>query len=283
MDSDSPFPWRAGCAVAACVLLVLGGLVMLFGGRIQIDAGNVGVVAEFGAIDTHQQPLAPGFHVVNPFATQVTTISTQPQNHQFSEVAASSRELQNVYVDGGVNYHIDAAQAPEIVTEGGLDAVVAKVFNPAFQDYIKEVVPHYGAQDVLAQRAAIRDTTLAELRTKAGTYGIHVDDLFITNIHFDKAYTDAIEKAAVSQQQLVQAQNEAKTKVAQAQGDADANRLRQQTLTPEQLQYMALQNQQAAVAKWDGKLPSTELGSGTNHPVRPREVTGATEKGRFDD
>lgn len=264
MNTDSPFPWRAGCAVVGALATIFLGLVLFFGGRIQIDAGNVGVVAQLGAIDTHQQPLQPGFHVVNPFTTSVTTISTQPQNHTFSEVAASSKELQNVYVDGGINYHIDGSEAPQIVTEGGLDAVVLKVFNPAFQDYIKEVVPQYPATDVLAERAKIRDATLTELRSKAAAYGIHVDDLFLTNIHFDKAYTDAIEKAAVSQQQLVQAENDAKTTVAKAQGDAQANALRQATLTPEQLQYMALQNQQAAIAKWDGKLPTTELSGSTN-------------------
>jgi regulator of protease activity HflC (stomatin/prohibitin superfamily) len=249
--------------VGTVIVVAIVGLFVIVNSRAQVEAGHVGVVAEWGAIDPHQQPLAQGLHFVNPFSTGVTQVSTQPQNHQFREVAAASRELQNVYVDGGVNYHIDTERAAEIVTEGGLDALVRKVFDPAFQDYIKETVPHYATTEILAQRSAIRETTLKQLQDKATVYGIHVDDLFITNIHFDQAYTDAIEKASISQQQLVQAQNEAKTKVASAQGDADANKLRQQTLTPEQLQYMALQNQQAAIAKWDGKLPTTELAGST--------------------
>jgi len=260
MYSDDSLPWgKIGIAAAAVVVGVIA-LIMLFTSSARIGAGHVGVVANWGAIDKSQQPLSQGWHWLAPMAQSVEDVSTQPQNHTFREVAAASKELQNVYVDGGVNYHIDADQAPEIVTEGGLDAVVAKVFDPAFQDYIKEVVPQYGAQDVLASRAAIRDATLEELRRKATAYGIHVDDLFITGIHFDKTYTDAIEAAAVAKQDKVKADNEAAAKVAAAQGDAEANRLRQQTLTPEQLQYMALQNEAAAIARWDGKMPTTELG-----------------------
>lgn len=256
---DKPFGLKTAGLMAGGLVAILLGLFLLLAARAQIDPGYVGVVSTWGAVDTHQEPLAQGLHLINPVSTGVTPVSIQPQNHTFHEVVAASHELQNVYVDGGVNYHIDADRAAEIVTEGGLPAIVAKVFDPAFQDYIKETVPHYSATDILAQRSAIREATLHQLQDKATVYGIHVDDLFITNIHFDKTYTDAIEKAAIAQQQLVQAETEAKTKVAAAQGDADANRLRQQTLTPEQLQYMALQNQQAAIARWDGKLPTTEL------------------------
>jgi regulator of protease activity HflC (stomatin/prohibitin superfamily) len=265
----SPFNFRTAGLMAGSIVAIFAGLLILFGSRAQVDPGYVGVVSTWGAVDPHQVPLSQGLHLIDPITTGVTPISTQPQNHTFREVVAASRELQNVYVDGGVNYHIDSDRAAEIVTEGGLQAVVGKVFDPAFQDYMKETVPHYSTTEILAQRSAIREATLKQLQDKAAAYGIHVDDLFITNIHFDQAYTDAIVKAAIAQQQLVQAQTEAKTKVAAAQGDADANRLRQQTLTPEQLQYMALQNQQSAIAKWDGKLPTTDLSTASNFLFGP--------------
>jgi regulator of protease activity HflC (stomatin/prohibitin superfamily) len=197
-------------------------LFMMFSGA-EVATGYVGVVGSFGSIDKGQQPLAPGFHFITPLVTHIESISTQPQNHQFSEVAASSRELQNVYVDGGVNYQIDANHAAEIVIEGGLDAVISKVFDPAFQDYMKEVVPQYATLDILSHRPDIRAAVKGRLADKALLFGITVTDVFITNVHFDKAYTDAIEKAAAAQQQLVQAQNEAKAVVARAQGQADAN------------------------------------------------------------
>jgi regulator of protease activity HflC (stomatin/prohibitin superfamily) len=240
-----------GAAVLGAALVLF--IVTLASGA-SVTAGHVGVVSNVGAIDKNQQSLAPGFHLVVPFVTHIDSVSVQPQNHRFSEVAAASRELQNVYVDGGVNYHIDADHAAEIQIEGGLDAIVAKVFDPAFQDYIKEVVPQYTTTDILSHRSQIRDAVKEKLGQKALPFGITVDDVFLTNIHFDEAYTKAIENAAVAQQQLAQAKIDADKARTQAQGEADANRIKQQTITPELIQYQM-------ISKWDGKLPQATGGN----------------------
>jgi hypothetical protein len=85
--------------------------------------------------------------------------------------------------------------------------------------------------------------------------------VFVTNIHFDKAYTDSIERAAVSQQALVQAQNEAKITVTQARAQADANAILSNSITPNLIAYQQVQNQKAAIARWDGRVPTYD-GSG---------------------
>src|SRR4051812_33008404 len=102
-----------------------------------------------------------------PFATHIDSVSVQPQNHTFKEVAAASQELQNVYVDGGVNYHANADGAAKLEIEGGVSAIVAKVFDPAFQDYIKEVIPTYPVEQILGHRSEIRDTVKSRLSEKA--------------------------------------------------------------------------------------------------------------------
>lgn len=239
-----------GIAVVAFIFIV----ATMFSGA-QVNAGYVGVVSSFGAVDTNQTPLTPGFHMVMPFQTHIESVSVQPQNHQFSEVAAASKELQNVYVDGGVNYHIDSTSAAKLVVEGGVDAVVNKVFNPAFQDYIKEIVPQYDTEAILANRAQIRDAVKAELAQKAAPYGLYVDDVFITNIHFDKDYTAAIEAKQVAQQQLEQAKIDAQTAVTKAQGQADSNKLLEASLTQVLVEWQQLQIQQQEIAKWNGVMP----------------------------
>ena len=256
------------------VLLLVG---LLASGN-QVNAGHVGVVAQWGAIDTNQQPLAPGFHLVTPFVTHIESVSVQQQNHSFREVSTASRELQNVYVDGGINYHLTPSEAAGITINGGEDAYVQRIFNPAFQDYIKEEIPNYTTQDILLSRAKIRDNVLAKLRAKAAdpnvSYHVTVDDLFITDIHFDKGYTAAIAASAEANQALNKAKIDAQTRVAQAQGDADAqiakakaqqqaNELQKQSITPDLLQLLTIQNQQAAIAKWNGQLPTTELAGST--------------------
>lgn len=248
-----------GCGVAAIVGVVIL-VAILFSGA-NVAPGYVGVVGDLSGINQTQTPLPQGFHPVTPFVTHIESVSVQPQNHTFKEVGAASKELQNVYVDGGVNYHVDAKDAPKLVIAGGVDAIVSKVFDPAFQDYIKTVVPTYGVEEILPNRDGIRATVKQKLSEKASPYGIIVDDVFLTNIHFDADYTKAIEAKQVAQQNLEKAKIDAQTAaatakgqadavVAQAEGDAKANALRQQGLTPNLIEWLI-------VNKWNGVLPTT--------------------------
>jgi regulator of protease activity HflC (stomatin/prohibitin superfamily) len=72
----------------------------------------------------------------------------------------------------------------------------------------------------------------------------------------------------MAENKVKQAEAEAKIKIATAQGNAEAmltsakaeseaNRLKQQTLTPLLLQQMWIE-------KWDGAVPQTQLGQGAN-------------------
>ena len=248
-----------GCGAAAAIGVV-GILLVLFSGA-NVAPGYVGVVSDLSGINETQQPLPQGFHPVAPFITHINAVSIQPQNHQFKKVGAASKELQNVYVDGGVNYHVNAEAAAKLQIKGGVDAIVTRVFDPAFQDYIKEVVPNYSVTDILPNRAQIRDAVKVKLAEKAAPFGLTVDDLFITNISFDPDYTKAIEAKQVAAQQLEQAKIQALTAVAtakgqadalvaKAEGDAKANQLRARYLTPELITWLMID-------KWNGTLPTT--------------------------
>lgn len=244
-SDESDFKWWPILAGIGALLVFL---LLFFASTARVEAGEVGVVSNGGAIDTSQQPLSPGWHTIVPFVQGVQTFSVTQQNHQFSEVGAAAKNLQNVYVDGGVNYHVDPNKASNLAIQGGTDAVINRVLWPAFQDYIKEIVPTYDTSEILVHRADIRDAVKTRLSGKTDPFGLYVDDVFLTNIHFDKAYTDAIEQAAVSAQKVAQAKNDADALRTQAQGEADANRIKQASITPELIQYLEVQ-------KWDGKVP----------------------------
>lgn len=238
-------------------------LVLFFTSTARVGANEVGIVENGGAINSNQVPLSPGWHTIVPFYQGVATLPINQQNHTFSEVSAASKSLQNVYVDGGVNYHVDPNKAAELEIQGGSDAVINRVLWPAFQDYMKEVVPQYDTQDILAHRADIRSSVRDRLQGKTDQFGLFIDDVLLTNIHFDQSYQQAIANAATAQQDLNRAKTEAQAKVVAAQGDADANRIRQTSITQQTLDQQALNNQAAMIAKWDGKLPQV---SGSNNP-----------------
>ena len=81
----------------------------------------------------------------------------------------------------------------------------------------------------------------------------------------------AIQEAERARNELAMTQAEAAKKVAEAEGDAqsainrakgeaEANRIRLSSLTPQSLELRKLENQRALIDKWNGQLPTVESG-----------------------
>ena len=76
------------------------------------------------------------------------------------------------------------------------------------------------------------------------------------------AKTKAIQQAIQSENEVRQAQAEAKKKVATAEGEAAANRALTSSIDPKLLQWESMKIQREAVQKWDGKMPTVMSGKG---------------------
>jgi len=237
----------------------VGGIVMIIGASgpfVEVPAGNVGVVTNFGQVQV--TTLEPGLHVVTPIVQHVTNVDTRVQPHEFQEIDAASKELQTVKLTGVMNYHIDGQFASDLFQRVGVD-FAAKIIDPAFNDFIKTVVPDYSVNDILAKRDEIRSLAKAQLAANLAQYHIIVDDIYIANIAFSDSFQQAIEAKQVAQQQvqteqqiLAQKQIQAQQAVAAAQGQADAtvtlaegqakaNGLLNASLTDQILQYQYIQ------------------------------------------
>lgn len=220
-----------------------------------VPAGNVGVVTAFGQVQS--ETLLPGLHFRVPFVNVVHSITTRVQPHEFKEIDAASYEYQSVKLTGVMNYHIDGTYASELFQRVG-DDFAGKVLDPAFNDFIKSVVPTYHIGEILAKRDEIRAAAKSQLQANLDKYHIVIDDIYIANIGFSDAYSAAIESKQVAQQQvetekqvLAQKQIQAQQAVAQAQGVADsnvvtangqakANEVLTQSLTPLLIQWQSI-------------------------------------------
>ena len=237
----------------------LGGIIMIIGFAapfVEVPPGNVGVVTNFGQVQT--VTLEPGLHVVIPVYQHVTNVDTRVQPHQFQEIDAASKELQTVRLTGVMNYHIDGQFASDLFQRVGTD-FAGKIIDPAFNDFIKTVVPDYSVNDILAKRDEIRSLAKQQLAANLAQYHIVVDDIYIANIAFSDEFQAAIEAKQVAQQQvqteqqiLAQKQIQAQQAVAQAKGQADAtvtlaegqakaNDLLNASLSDQILQYQYIQ------------------------------------------
>jgi regulator of protease activity HflC (stomatin/prohibitin superfamily) len=206
------------------ILIVVVGLSQPF---VEVPAGNVGVVTNFGSVQAGT--LEPGLHIVLPIIQRVATIDTRVQPHQFQEIDAASAEYQTVKLTGVMNYHVDGQFASDLYQRVGTD-FASKVIDPAFNDFIKTVVPEYKVDQILGARDEIRAKAKDALAANLAQYHIIVDDIYIANIAFSDAFQQAIEAKQVAQQQvqteqqiLAQRKIQAEQAVAQAQGQADAN------------------------------------------------------------
>ena len=100
-----------------------------------------------------------------------------------------------------MNYHIDGQFASDLYQRVGTD-FASKIIDPAFNDFIKTVVPGYSVNDILAKRDEIRSFAKQQLAANLSQYHIIVDDIYIANITFSDSFQAAIEAKQVAQQQV---------------------------------------------------------------------------------
>ncbi len=261
---QSPNPRTLGIAL---ILLVI--LILLWSSFVIIQAGPRGVVLWWGSVE--KRIMAEGLNFKVPIAENVIKVDVRVQPHPFKEIDAASKEYQMVKLTGMMNFHIDPAYVNDLYQKVGLD-FANKVIDPAFNDFVKEVVPIYAITDILPKREEIRKRAMSKLGDNLSRYHIIVDDIYFANIRFTPEYEKAIEAKQVAQQQvethrqiLAQREIEAQQKVATAKGEAEsilvvaqgqgkANEVLARSISPILVQYKS-------VEKWNGILPQVSSGA----------------------
>jgi len=255
---------RTSGLIAVLLLLCL----LLWRSFVVVPAGSRGVVLWWGSVE--KRIMHEGLNFQVPLAETVLKVDVRVQPHPFREIDASSKEYQMVKMTGMMNFHIDPAFVNDLYQKVGLD-FAAKVIDPAFNDFVKEVVPTYQIGEILPKRDAIRQTAMAKLGANLDRYHIVVDDIYFANIRFSPEYEQAIEAKQVAQQEvetqkqvLARREIEAQQKVAIAKGDAEsllvvaqnqakANEILARSLTPILVSYKSLE-------RWNGVLPQVSGG-----------------------
>jgi regulator of protease activity HflC (stomatin/prohibitin superfamily) len=239
--------------IASRIILILLILTLLTSFFAIVGAGERGVLMQFGEVQP--QVLSEGIHPIIPLVQTVKKLSVRVQNQEIS-AEASSRDLQNVYADVALNWHIIPNEANLLYQEiGDETAVVSTIINPAVEEVLKAVVAKYTAEEIITKRGEVKANVDQALTTRLATYHAAVDDISLVHIHFSKRFSNAVEAKQVAEQEAKRAEfialkaaREAVARVNLARGEAEAQRLLQDGLTPELLQRQAIE-------KWNGNLP----------------------------
>src|SRR3990172_2216687 len=216
-----PKPRTVGMLILFIFILIVG-----WGTFVIVPAGHRGVALWWGSVE--KRIMGEGLNFKVPIAERVIKVDVKVQPHPFKEIDASSKEYQMVKMTGMMNFHIDPSYVNDLYQKVGLD-FADKVIDPAFNDFVKEVVPTYPIGEILPKREEIRQRAMKKLGDNLTRYHIIVDDIYFANIRFSPEYEKAIEAKQVAQQQvetqkqvLAQREIEAQQKVATAKGDAEA-------------------------------------------------------------
>ncbi len=228
-----------------------------------VPTGNVAVMLRF------QKPtgeiLDQGMHGKNILDGPVNmSIKTQLFT---DDATAASKDLQDVATTVALNYHLEASKAVVVYQTIGHD-YIAVIANPVIQETVKEITANYNAEDMIVKRPEVKNAISNTLTQRLEARGIVVESVNITNFDFSQSFTDAIEAKVVAAQNVLQAQNKllqvqveaqqaealakgtAAAAIARANGQAEANRILEQSLSDKVLRYMFIDKMGADVKVW---------------------------------
>ena len=253
-----------------------------------VPTGYTGIVTTFGKV--HDTTLDAGISFKAPW-DNVIRMDNREQRFSF-ELEAFSKDIQEVDLKGSVNLNIDKSTAMNLYREVGTDYINVLI-APRVQEDIKIVIARYTAETLVENRQVASDAMYDLLREELAAKGINVISIAIENLDFSDTFESAVEAKQVAtqekqraktqqEQQTMEAEQaaarkkieaEAAAEVVRIQADAEAYEIKTKadaeaeanekiaaTVTEELIDYTQAQN-------WNGKLPSTYIGSGSAIPV----------------
>ena len=270
-------------AIIGIVLAIVLVLIVLTSTLIIINEGTVGVKYRFGKIVATD--LEPGVHFVLPFIETVKKVDVTEQIFVM-DVSTYTRDTQTVdSLDIQVNYYYSKADLDTLIRSIGIKNVEPKLIMPNLTSVLKNEVGKYKAEELIANRSQLEMDIQQSLSDKLTSYGLIISRVAIQDIEFESAFEQVVEqkvaaeqKALTVQNETIQKQEEARQKVIAAQAEADAilvkaqaeaeaNRLLNESLTGELLNYYKIQ-------AWNGEFPQV-MGNEVNPFVMMSDIAPA--------
>lgn len=241
------------------ITLVLALIIFISNVMVVVQAGKVGVITRFGAV---QRVISPGLQLKTPFVESVKVVDTRVQKDQV-DAEAASKDLQTVKASVALNYRLQAAKVGDLYQAVGLE-YKERIIDPAIQEAVKASTARFTAEELITKREEVREDIKIHLKNKLEFRGILVDEFNITNFDFSPSFNQAIEAKVTAEQNALAARNkleqikfEAQQAIESAKGKSEAIKIEAAALrdNPQLLELRALE-------RWDGKLPQFMGGSG---------------------
>ena len=279
---------RSSVRVVIPVIIGFIILIVVLSASIKIvDAGNRGVLLQFGAVDTSVS-LGEGIHFVVPFRDNVIPIEVRTQKI-VEDAASASRDLQDVRTQVALNYHVNPDSAQVLFRQLGFD-YANRVIAPAIQESVKQVTARFNAENLITNRETVKSEIESQIKQRLAAYNVEVETISITEFQFSEQFRRAVESKVEAEQRALQANNELRrieieaqqaeakavgerqANIARAEGTRQANVLQAQgeaeaiQIIDVQLRENPLYLDWLRTQRWDGVLPLVTGGEGGATP-----------------
>ncbi len=250
------------------VLLAFWALFTLVSVFHSVDVNEVGIVRTFGNITGQRES---GLQLTSPWQS-LDTVLTRNQSFTNSAVkkdttdqfvspvyVAFSKETQDVFVRASLVYHVSRGNVQNLIRESGFNYFDNIRVESLLINVLKEETVKFPAIEIAPNRELIRQAVAARLSESLGKHSILVDQFTLDNIDFDGKFKQAISEKAAATQNAQAEQNKVALETAKAEqdkqrgiaaanllretanGQADANRTIAASLTPQLVQFQAIQ------------------------------------------
>jgi len=264
-DEDNTSLKKLGARLVVGFIIFIILLMVFFGLFYTVHAGQRGILLTFGK--PNPMAMEPGLHLKMPMVQSVVIMNVQTQKFIVTKASSASQDLQEVTTEIAVNYHINPSDVVPIYTNIGKDYENV-VIAPAVSEVLKATTAKYSAEELITNRAQVKDDIDVALSERLRTSNVIVDAISITDFQFSDVFTQAIENKVTAQQNALAAQNkleqvkyEAQQAITQAEGQAQAQALLAKSVTAQTIEYQRLQIELAAINKWNGVLPQVTGGA----------------------
>lgn len=235
-------------------LVVVAVLVLLWNMVVVIPAGVTGVEQLFGKV--YDTELSSGMHLINPLAS-VTKMSVRTEQYTMSiapgegqvkgddSITSLTKEGLDVNIDFTALYRLQEDRAAEVYRELGTN-YVDKLIRPEIRGVIRDIVSQYEAKDLYSEKRQEASVRMEELlKERLEGRGIVIEQAVIRNVQLPISLAKAIQEKLAAEQEsqrydfvLDREKKEADRKRIEAEGQRDAQRIIDESLSPEYLNYL---------------------------------------------
>ena len=235
-------------------------LWLFFASIVIIEAGETGVYSLFGKVRDNE--LSSGFHLVIPLA-KVTKISIRTEEYTMSiaqgegklygadAITSLTKEGLSVDLDMTVLYRIKEDKASDIYRTVGIkENVDEKIIRPTIRTAIRDVIAQYEAKDIYSEkREEAADKIAQNLENEMEERGIVIEEVLLRNVALPANLANAIQEKLQAEQEaqkydfiLQKEKKEKERKVIEAEGQRDAQKIINESLSTNYLYYLYIKD-----------------------------------------